>query len=105
MSSDLELWMEEDLTHGGCNDFIREYRFHPQRRWRLDFAWPERKVALEVEGGTWINGRHNRGSSFEADCEKYNEAAILGWRVIRVTGSMVEDGRALSFVQRLVGHV
>jgi hypothetical protein len=84
---------------------IREYTFHPQRRWRLDFAWPspDRMVALEVEGGTQ-NGtrksRHTTGKGYEGDCEKYNEAVLLGWKVIRVTSAMVRDGRALAIIER-----
>lgn len=79
---------------------IQEFRFAPPRRWRFDFAWPDRMVALEVEGGTWISGAHTRGGHFESDAEKYNEAALAGWRVLRVTTGMVDDGRALGFVQR-----
>lgn len=60
-----------------------EFRFHPTRKWRYDWAWPDKKVALEVEGGTWINGRHNRGSGFVRDMEKYNAAAVAGWRVLK----------------------
>ena len=47
--------------------------------------------AVEVEGGTWINGRHNRGKGFAEDCEKYNQAALLGWRVFRLTIDMLEN--------------
>lgn len=72
----------------------REYRFDPDRRWRFDFAWPEHRVAFEIEGGTWTGGRHTRGAGFSADCEKYNAAALQGWRVFRVTTDMVRDGRA-----------
>lgn len=79
---------------------VREYRFHPKRKWRFDFAWPARLVAVEVEGGTFSGGRHSRGKGFEADCEKYAEAAILGWRVLRVTTAMVNDGRALALIER-----
>lgn len=81
---------------------LREHPFAPPRRWRFDFAWitGTRKVAVEVEGGSWIAGRHTRGSSFEADCEKYAEAALAGWIVLRVTTGMVEDGRALLLVRR-----
>jgi very-short-patch-repair endonuclease len=80
----------------------REHVFHPTRKWRFDFAWPSLMVAVEVEGATWHAGRHTRGSGFEKDAEKYAEAAILGWRVIRVTADMVVDGRAVAFTRRLL---
>lgn len=80
----------------------REYRFAPPRRWRFDLAWPELKLAVEVEGGTFVSGRHSRGKGYEADCEKYAEALIAGWRVLRVTPHMIEDGRAVGFLERLL---
>jgi very-short-patch-repair endonuclease len=55
-----------------------------------------------VEGGTWINGRHIRPATFAADCEKYNAAAIIGWRVIRVTNHQVESGQALLWIEQLL---
>lgn len=63
---------------------VMEYRFHPNRKWEFDYAWPEYKVFLEVEGGVWTKGRHTSGSGFMGDMEKYNAAACLGWRLIRV---------------------
>ena len=69
----------------------REYRFHPKRRWRFDFAWPAQRVAVEVEGGTWTRGRHSRGGGYRGDCEKYNAATIAGWRVLRFTAGMLKD--------------
>jgi very-short-patch-repair endonuclease len=62
---------------------LTEHRFHPTRRWRFDYAWVEHRVALEVEGGVWIGGRHTTGAGFVKDMEKYNEAACMGWRIIR----------------------
>ena len=84
---------------------VLEYRFHPTRKWRFDAAWPlsGHMVALEIDGGAWVNGRHNRPQGFIADCEKLNEATILGWRVIRVTTQQVENGKALALVQRALG--
>ena len=71
------------LDEAGAGGYQREYRFDKERRWRFDFAWPEKLVALEVEGGAWIGGRHNRAAGFQADVEKYNAAAAGGWRVFR----------------------
>lgn len=64
---------------------IAEYRFAPPRRWRLDYAWPDHRLALEVEGGLWTGGRHFRGKGALADMEKYNTLAVMGWRLIRCT--------------------
>ena len=63
----------------------REFRFRPSRRWRFDFAWPEGKVAVEIEGGVYIDGRHTRGKGYERDLEKYNAAVTDGWKVFRFT--------------------
>jgi len=79
--------------------FVREFKFHPVRRWRFDFAFPEQMVAVEVEGGAWNGGRHTRGSGFTADCEKYNAAALLGWRVFRFTVKQVESGEAIKTLE------
>lgn len=66
-----------------------EYRFHKTRMWRFDFAWPEFYVALEIEGGVWSKGRHTRPRGFLGDMEKYNEAAVAGWLVIRCTPQQI----------------
>jgi very-short-patch-repair endonuclease len=79
---------------------VREHRFAPPRRWRFDLSWPDRKLAVEVEGGSFVAGRHSRGAGMEADMEKYNTAALMGWFVLRVNNHMVEDGRALAWVEQ-----
>lgn len=81
-----------------------EYSFSPARKWRADFAWPEKKVLLEIEGGIYASGAHTRGKGFEEDCEKYNNAVLLGWRVIRVTGNQVKSGAALVWIESLLSE-
>jgi very-short-patch-repair endonuclease len=77
-----------------------EYRFHEKRKWRFDFAYPDRQLAIEVEGGTYSNGRHTRAKGYEADCEKYNTAALQGWTVLRFTGDMIKRGEAVKMIER-----
>lgn len=77
---------------------VVEHRFHPVRRWRLDVAWPALWLAIEVDGGAWVGGRHATGSGIEADCEKLSTAVALGWRVMRLTPRLIKDGKALPLV-------
>lgn len=72
-------------------DMVPEYRFHPTRRWRFDYAWPGLKVVLEKEGGVFMGGRgrHTSGKGFTDDCEKYSVAASMGWLVIRATTTQI----------------
>jgi very-short-patch-repair endonuclease len=77
---------------------VAELQFHPSRKWRFDFAFPDRMVAVEVDGAVWTNGRHTRGSGYIKDCEKYNNAAALGWFVFRFDGGAVTSGEAIKFM-------
>lgn len=79
-----------------------EFRFHPVRKWRFDFAWPDQKVAVEIEGGAWTNGRHQRGKGFIADMDKYNTATLDGWRVFRFSGDHVKSGEAINLICEVV---
>ena len=88
----------EDVARQAKTPVEFEYRFHPTRRWRFDCAFPERKVALEIEGGVWLQGRHNRPAGFEKDRDKYNNAALSGWMVIRTVWKEVQSGKAAELV-------
>ena len=98
--SALELEMLRQIQAAQLPTPKLEHRFHPVRRWRFDFCWPHQHLALEVEGGTWTGGRHTTGSGFASDCIKYNVALIMGWKVLRVTGSQVKSGAALSWLEQ-----
>jgi len=91
VSSKLELIAYNRIERSRLPIPVREWKFHDTRKWRFDFAWPDRKLAVELEGGIWINGAHNRGLHFTSDCEKYNAAALLGWTVLRYTSGMLEQ--------------
>jgi len=79
---------------------VREFRFAPTRRFRADFAYPEKRLLIEVDGGGFVAGRHTRGAGFATDCEKQSLAAVLGWRVIRVTPAQIDDGRAIEWIRQ-----
>ena len=64
-------------------EFVKEFKFHKKRKWRIDYFLPELKTGIEIEGGVWIQGRHTRGQGYINDCEKYNQALLCDIRVLR----------------------
>ena len=96
--SRLEETMAWQIRAAGLPAPVREYRFC-ERRWRFDFAYPDRKLAIECEGAVWSGGRHTRGKGFIADCPKYNRATVLGWDILRFTGDMIDSGEAIATLQ------
>ena len=71
----------------GPPDFRQRYRTPTGKLkdWRFDFAWPSHLVAVEIEGGIFVRGGHNRGPIYDENCTKYNAACLLGWRLLRYT--------------------
>lgn len=82
----------------GGQELVHEHRFCLERRWRADYAHLPTQTLIELEGGTWTNGRHTRGGGYAGDCEKYNTATMAGWRVLRLTTDMV----TLEYIETLV---
>ncbi len=113
----------------GRPDPETQHHFAKPRMWRFDFAWPAHRVAVEMEGGiisiavtcnscrkpvmrynkrsrkwqrVWaVMGGHTSTDGFIADCEKYNAAAELGWRVLRYTIKDLED-RPVQVIEQVV---
>lgn len=85
--------------------FEREFRFYEGRRWRADFKIVDYPILIEVEGGVWSNGRHTRGKGFEGDCEKYNQAAILGYHVLKGSTAQVKSGKLLEDIKQLMSSL
>ena len=86
-----------------------EFKFHPSRKYRFDYAWPTPKVAVELEGAIWTRGGHSTPRGILRDIEKYNEALNLGWKVIRIVHANVEHPytesslKTMNLVKKLVG--
>lgn len=100
--------------------FEGQYRWHPERRFRADFAvWHPRfidgKVApplegeepyllVEIDGAKkGAPGAHQRVDGIDRDCRRAAEALVLGYQVLRVSSRMVKDGTALQYIEKLMG--
>lgn len=79
-----------------------EYQFCSGRKWRFDFAIIPLRIAVEVEGGTWINGRHIRPQTYLRDIEKYNNAAALGWLLLRTTPQDLYSPQLLELIRAAI---
>ncbi|MDC5257351.1 endonuclease domain-containing protein [Acinetobacter baumannii] len=84
--------------------FEKEYKFHPKRKWRADFLITGTKILVEVEGGIWSGGRHTRGKGYIGDMEKYNEAAMMGFTVLRFSTEQVKSGLAVQQIEKMVSE-
>jgi very-short-patch-repair endonuclease len=89
----------------GGPDLAREYRFHAERKWRSDFVHLASRTLIEIEGGIYVagGGRHNRGAGFIADTEKYFEAFLSGWNVVRLTDAQITAPNVERLIQRIQG--
>lgn len=101
VQSEGEVTLARDLRAVKIN-FEQEYKFHPERNWRADFLITGTKILIEVEGGIWSGGRHTRGKGFIADMEKYNAAAVMGFKVLRFDTQQVKSGLAIKQIENLV---
>ncbi|WP_171405591.1 DUF559 domain-containing protein [Acinetobacter sp. WCHAc010052] len=83
-------------------EYVQEFQFNSERKWRADFHLVDTKILIEVEGGVWSNGRHTRGKGYIADMGKYNSAAVLGYTVLRFSTEQVKSGKAIEEIRRLM---
>lgn len=99
--SDLEVELAFQLRALGIA-FEEEHPFAQEvgRRFRADFAFPDHKLLVEIEGGVWSKGSHGRGSGIVRDMEKANLAVQLGWRLLRFTGDQVRSGEAATMIEQ-----
>ena len=69
-----------------------EYQFAPTRKWRCDFYFEHNgiRLAVEIEGGAFTQGRHTRGKGFVADMEKYNALTECGIQLLRYTPDQLQ---------------
>lgn len=98
--SALETHLLTSMRLSGLPEPEREYRFHPTRKWRLDFAWPSLRWAVEVEGGIYRGGGHTHVKDLKRDMEKHNALAVMGWRCLRVHGDQVRSGEAVALIRQ-----
>lgn len=61
-----------------------------ERPHRIDFAWDNVKLAVEIEGAVWKMGRHTRGYGYIKDMKKYNWISKNGWTLLRYTWQNID---------------
>lgn len=79
-----------------------EYKFHPERKWRFDYAYPKKKIAFEYEGLFSRKSRHTTKSGYTEDCRKYNAAIAMGWKIFRITAPMMNEGATIDLMREVL---
>lgn len=90
----------------------RNYVFHPTRKWEIDFAWPQFKVGIEIQGGIWGKSRdddspgaHGHPIGIRRDMSKHNALLDLGWRVYLFEPKEVKDGSAVKHMESVLASL
>lgn len=96
--SHLEQTFLEDVHKLGLPEPAQQVKFHPARKWMVDFVWHKQGLAVEINGGTW-GGGHSRGAAVAKEYEKLNTLNLWGWRVLVFDTAMVNDGTAAEVVK------
>lgn len=99
-------WMWGQLTWWVIHEnilVVKEHRFHPERKWRFDFAVPDHKIGIEYEGINSEKSRHTTLTGYTGDAEKYNAAQALGWRVLRFTAKNYK--KVISELRKMINGV
>lgn len=102
LEEELQQHRIRELEKATGQQVVAEHRFHPEREWRFDFYLPACKVAIEVEGGVWTQGRHTRGKGYIGDMEKYNEAQAMGIKVLRFTPEQLLKPKTLKTIKSAI---
>lgn len=100
--SALEQTLAWQVRAAGLPTPCPEYLPIPGRKFRFDFAWPELRLLVEVQGGVWNGGKHGRGSGILKDQEKLNLATLAGWRILQVSENHITNGQAILWIRQAI---
>lgn len=101
-ASDVDMFQRLIMAENPGVVVVKEHVFHWTRQWRFDYAIPELKVAVEIDGAVWSYGRHNRPEGYINDMEKLNTAASMGWLVLRFTTEDRLKNATLSLIKETI---
>ena len=100
-----ERLLEYQLKCLGLKDVylgVSQFKFHPTRQWAYDRGWPELMFVIDIDGGEWMKrSGHNTGNGMRRDREKDCEALLAGYKIMRFTGDMVDEGVAAAYIEKL----
>ena len=99
-SDKLEQALLTQVKQVGIPTPVRQYKISEERGYIWDFAWPNYKLLVEVQGGTWTQGAHARPGGITRDCEKLNLAVLHGWYQLNFTSDMIKKGHAAKTILR-----
>lgn len=100
--SPLERHLAASIAANGLPAPEREHVFHPPRRWRIDLAFVDHKLAVEIEGGAFRGPGHRSVGIYLRNIEKYNQLTLDGWRLLRFTSDQVKSGEAVALIRQVL---
>ena len=98
--TELEALFDLQVKAYGLPEPLREYQFHPTRKFRADRCWSDHRLIVELNGGTWMKkSGHNTATGIHRDYEKSNAAQLMGYTYLQFTRKELDDLTAIETVK------
>lgn len=97
MESTIEATFELGIRALKFPPWERNLVFLEGRKFEIDFAWPQWKVGIEIDGHV-----HRIQERFNSDIEKHALALLAGWTIMRIGGRDIRSGRAFTWAEQLL---
>lgn len=84
---------------GFKKEVVFKHIMETHRMFRADYYLPDERIIIEINGGQYVYGRHNRGGAgYENDLRKMNIAVKNGFRYYQFTYQQLSKQEYLEFI-------
>lgn len=79
----------------------KEVKMIDGRRYRIDYAWPDLRLGVEIQGGVYTRGAHGSITGILQGYKKSNDAALYGWTLLYFTPAEMKSLTTINHIKKV----